>query len=173
MRREIGNRPGKGYAHHGLGQVATQRARLAPASTRSGLESRRVDLMGAYSNRTYWTERLNGLRTARPETRPERSTPRNVARQLRNDEVEQLVYGYQEGATVYELATRFRIHRLTVSRHLHRAGVAMRGRGLDEQEVDAAVQLHREGWSLARLGDHFGVDKRTARSALRARGCQV
>jgi DNA-directed RNA polymerase specialized sigma24 family protein len=96
-----------------------------------------------------------------------------VARQLRNDEIDQLIYGYQEGATVYELADRFRIHRLTVSRHLHRAGVAMRRRGLDEQEVEAAVQLHREGWSVAQLGNRFGVDKRTARSALRARGCQV
>jgi hypothetical protein len=30
---------------------------------------------------------------------------------------------YQAGATVYELATRFKIHRVTVSEHLHRQGV--------------------------------------------------
>ena len=93
-----------------------------------------------------------------------------MTRQLRNDEVDQLVRGYEEGATVYELADRFRIHRLTVSRHLHRAGVAMRRQGLDEHQVDVAVQLHRQGWSVAQLGDHFEVDKRTVRSALRTRG---
>ena len=127
--------------------------------------------MGAYSKQTHWAERLNDLSAAHREPLPERCAPRSVARELRNDEIDQLVRGYQEGATVYELADRFRIHRLTVSRHLHRAGVTMRRQGLDEQQVDVAVQLQRQGWSTAQLGDHFGVDKRTVRSALRARGC--
>jgi lambda repressor-like predicted transcriptional regulator len=49
----------------------------------------------------------------------------------------------------------------------------MRRQGLDEQQVDVAVQLNRQGWSMAQLGDRFGVDKRTVRSALRARGYVV
>lgn len=42
------------------------------------------------------------------------------ARQLSSEQVAALVEGYQAGATVYELASRFKIHRVTVSQHLHR-----------------------------------------------------
>ena len=61
-----------------------------------------------------------------------------------------LVEQYQAGATVYELAERFKIHRVTVSEHLHRQGVRMRRRSLEEWQIDEAAQLYEQGWSLAR-----------------------
>lgn len=88
-----------------------------------------VDLMGRYSNRTNWTVRLNDLPGMRRDPSSVPFPPRNVVHHLRVDEVDDLVRLYQEGATVYQLADRFGIHRGTVSRHLHRAGVAMRRQG--------------------------------------------
>ena len=54
---------------------------------------------------------------------------------------DQLVTGYQAGATVYDLATRFKVHRTTVSQHLHRRVAAMRGLSLYESQVDMATRL--------------------------------
>jgi hypothetical protein len=85
-------------------------------------------------------------------------------------DVEALAEGYRGGATVYELATHFRIHRTTVAQHLHRQGVVMRRQGLTNDQVDHAVVLYAQGSSLARIGARFGVDPATAWSALRTRG---
>jgi DNA-binding CsgD family transcriptional regulator len=88
-------------------------------------------------------------------------------------EVAALVDDYRAGATAVELASRFGIHRTTVVHHLQRNGVTMRGRGLDEGQVDHAVQLYRQGWSLARIGARLGVDAHTVRTALLGRGVQM
>jgi hypothetical protein len=81
-----------------------------------------------------------------------------------------LVDGYLAGATVYELAARFGIHRVTVSAHLHRQGVTVRRQGLDAEGVAHAVRLYEDGWSVARIGDRLGVDATTAWTALKAHG---
>jgi DNA-directed RNA polymerase specialized sigma24 family protein len=81
-----------------------------------------------------------------------------------------LVEAYQAGATVYELAERFKIHRQTVSKHLHREGVKMRRRGLDDQQVVDATALYERGWSLARIGRKLEVQTGTVWMALRSRG---
>jgi DNA-binding NarL/FixJ family response regulator len=96
--------------------------------------------------------------------------PRGTARELRECEVAELVTGYQAGATVYELAKRFKIHRTTVSQHLQRQGVPMRGRSLSEEQVTIAAQLYRQGWSVAKIGERFEVDQTTVWRVLRERG---
>jgi transposase len=42
---------------------------------------------------------------------------------------------YLAGATVYELARRFGIHRVTVSTHLQRQGITIRRQGLDTEGI--------------------------------------
>jgi site-specific DNA recombinase len=74
------------------------------------------------------------------------------------------------GATVYELAARFKIHRTTVSEHLHRAGIEMRRRGLIQDQIAVAMQFYGSGWSLARIADRYGVDVHTVWSALLKQG---
>jgi lambda repressor-like predicted transcriptional regulator len=71
---------------------------------------------------------------------------------------------------VKDLAIEFGVHRTTVTQHLRRNGVALRRRGLDDQQIDQAVHLYRQGWSLARVGARLHVDAHTVRTALRARG---
>jgi hypothetical protein len=104
--------------------------------------------------------------TPPPADRPK---PRR-ARQLDADQVQELIAGYQAGATVYELGDRFGIERRTVSNILHRRGVPMRRRGLSSLQVDKAIHLYNFGWSLARVGDHLGVDHTTVLTKLRERG---
>ncbi|WP_329057876.1 hypothetical protein [Amycolatopsis sp. NBC_01480] len=46
----------------------------------------------------------------------------------------------------------------------------MRRRGLSPEQVDEAIHLHKLGWSLARVGDHVGVNHATVLNKLRERG---
>jgi len=57
---------------------------------------------------------------------------------LRPLEIDELVAGYKAGATVYQLAERFRIHRATVSLLLERQCVPRRNRPLSPAQIDHA-----------------------------------
>ena len=121
-----------------------------------------MDLRGGYYNLKDQVRALEQLRgklssLCAPEPTPaKRDRPRR-ARQLGADQIEELIAGYQSGATVYELGDRFGIERRTVSNILHRHGVPMRRRGLSPDQVDDAIHLDL-GWSLARVGQHLGVN---------------
>ena len=92
------------------------------------------------------------------------------ARQLDEHQVQQLIQGYEAGATVYELATTFDIGRNTVCRLLHRHGVTLRRRGLSTEQITHAAELYTHGQSTTELAPRFGVDERTLCRALRTRG---
>jgi DNA-binding CsgD family transcriptional regulator len=130
--------------------------------------------MGRYSKRTKWTSRLTGSHHVTNETPS--NTPRSrrtSGRKLSATEIALLTEQYRSGATVYELAERFGIHRNTVSLHLHRHGVTMRRRSLDPSQIDHAVRLYQDGHSLARIGDRYNVDPTTVHTALRTRGVRL
>jgi hypothetical protein len=74
---------------------------------------------------------------------------------------------------VYELGAQFGIEWRTVSAILHRHGVPMRRRGLSPDQVDHAIHLYNLGWSLARVGDHLGVNHTTVLNKLRERGIRT
>jgi hypothetical protein len=133
-----------------------------------------VDLLGRYSKRANWTSGRPGLRdvTTGPQSRTTRSR-RPPARQLTALEVAALVDQYRSGATVYDLADQFSIHRTTVSQHLHRQGIGMRRQGLYDDQVDHAVQLYQTGQSLTRIGARLDVDAGTVHAALRTRGVRM
>jgi hypothetical protein len=63
------------------------------------------------------------------------------ARQLGDKQVRQLIAGYADGATVYELGDRFGINRQTVSAILHRNGVVMRRRGAGRERAEDVARL--------------------------------
>ncbi|GAB2969140.1 hypothetical protein GCM10017788_80170 [Amycolatopsis acidiphila] len=130
-----------------------------------------VDLGGTYYNTKPQVEALETLLRKLPdptEMSPQpinRPTPRR-ARRLTADQVQELIAGYQAGATVYELGYRFGIERRTVSDILHRHGVPKRRRGLSPQQVDHAIHLYHQGWSLARIGIRMQVAADTVRKRL-------
>lgn len=132
-----------------------------------------MELLGRYSNWASWADRLQHL--DQTDVRKHEGGPhtRGIARRLSESDVTQLITRYQDGATVYHLAQRFHIHRTTVSAHLHRRGVKMRGLGLDDQQVDLAIRLYQQGWSVARIGSHCGVNGGTVWLAFRARGVRM
>jgi hypothetical protein len=142
-----------------------------PLGTRLGTP---VDLLGFYSKRTSWTQQLNRLRIHTYRDGSSAVRPRRVVvAALPTSEVTSLVDGYRAGATAKDLAIEFGVHRTTVTQHLQRNGVPLRRRGLDDPQIDQAVHLYRQGWSLARIGTSLSVDAHTVRTALRARGVQM
>ena len=96
--------------------------------------------------------------------------PRRAARRLPPTETEALVVGYGAGGTVYELGKSFGIHRVTAAKLLRRAGLRLRGDGLNAGDVAAAARLYKQGLSLAKVGEHFAVSASTVHRALKERG---
>jgi DNA-binding CsgD family transcriptional regulator len=133
-----------------------------------------VDLLGRYSKRTIWASRLPEARDVTIRVQPLATRNRRLsAKRLTLVEVAALVDEYRSGATVYELASRFRVHRNTVSQYLHRQGVTMRRQGLGHDQVDHAFRLYQQGLSLARIGVRLDVNGGTVWTALSARGVRM
>jgi hypothetical protein len=109
---------------------------------------------------------------SQPDSRPSR---RQRKRHLRSDEVDELVAAYQAGATTYELATRHRVHRQTVTAILERRGVPIRYRSPSPDEVATAKALYADGQSLVAVGDQLGFDAGTIWRALKRAGssCEI
>ena len=94
-------------------------------------------------------------------------------RHLSSAEVTQLVELYRGGKSMRELAHKFGIHRVTVSRLLKRQGVELRMRALDADQIDEAVKMYLSGNSVAQIGEHFGVDHGTVWRQVRRRGVKM
>jgi DNA-directed RNA polymerase specialized sigma24 family protein len=103
---------------------------------------------------------------------PDRRKPRR-ARHLNDEQVQDLVAGYVEGASVYELGERFGIDRRTVSKILRRHGVGMRRQGLTPKQAEDAVRLYEAGWSLERIGARMKVGSMTVHRRLREQGVKM
>ncbi|HEY7489088.1 MAG TPA: hypothetical protein VH912_31915 [Streptosporangiaceae bacterium] len=93
-----------------------------------------------------------------------------TARQLRPAEIDRLVAEYRAGRTVYELGTRFGIHRATVGQHLRARGIDTTPPGLHSDDVPEAAKLYRAGLSLARIAKRFGTTDNTVLARLREAG---
>jgi DNA-binding CsgD family transcriptional regulator len=133
-----------------------------------------VDHLGRYSNRASWVKRLPRLPKATVSASATTvRTHRSSATRLSPAQIADLITGYQSGQTVYELADRFKIHRVTVSAHLHRHGIPMRRQGLDAAGIGHAVRLYEDGWSVARIGERLGVDGTTVWTAIKAQGTRM
>ena len=67
---------------------------------------------------------------------------------------------------MYELAAEFAIHRTTVSQHLHAAGVHMRRQPFQATQIEVAVELYGEGFSVMEVGRRLGLSGSTVNNAL-------
>jgi hypothetical protein len=93
--------------------------------------------------------------------------PIQPQKRVRSADLDALVAGYLAGRTVYELGSEFGVNRRTVSALLHRQGVVMRRQGLSPKQVKEAARLRDQRWSLARIGNRYGVVAGTVLRALR------
>lgn len=74
---------------------------------------------------------------------------------------------------IHEIAKEFKINRVTVSKHLERAGVSKRPRSMSSVQIDEAVQDYAAGQSLERIGNRLGFDSTTVLKELRLRGVRM
>jgi len=111
-----------------------------------------------------------------PNTQPVKREPTPVpgtAKQLRGEQLQELVAAYEAGNTMQAVAKQFGITAQTVSNLLKRQGVAIRTRGLSEDDVDKAVHLYAQGLSLSRVAERVNSTAETVRKQLRKRGVQI
>ncbi len=97
---------------------------------------------------------------------------RRLDRRLSPTTIAELVEAYETGTSTPVLCQRYGLSKGGVLKLLHGAGVEMRRRGLSEQQVQLAQQLHDEGSSYAEIGQRIGKAKSSVREALRAVGSQ-
>jgi site-specific DNA recombinase len=127
-----------------------------------------VEVIGRYSNHCEQGERLRDLVEMLPNgpSRAKVQTKKQIHRRLRRSEIDELLAGYKAGATVYQLAERFGIHRETVSLLLERERIPRRNRPLSPVQIEQARELYATGQSLAKVGGQLGCDANTVRIAL-------
>ncbi len=96
---------------------------------------------------------------------------RQVQRRLASAELATLIAEYEAGARVGELAKVYRLHRTTVARHV--AGAGKTRPVMTEAQIDEAVVLYRDGWTLHNVGQHLGVADQTIRRVLVEREVRI
>jgi len=98
---------------------------------------------------------------------------RQRQRRLTEDQVKRMAARYHEGATVYELAKEFGIHRATVSERLKKAAVSMRCQSPRSEHINSMAGLYESGLSLAEVGARIGTSPGTVRRNLLINGVQM
>lgn len=128
-----------------------------------------MEVLSRYSNPPLASKRLVSVHAAAlasgPSTRGAARPPKRRLRRLTAAEETELIAGYQ--------ATHVPVKELWPSGSRSGArlstpscggmGVATHRLGLSTSDVVSAVRLYRDGWSLAKLGEKFGVDGMTVR----------
>ncbi len=94
---------------------------------------------------------------------------RQTQRRLAPAELETLIAG--AGARVGELAKVYGLHRTTVAGHVARAGKTRPV--MTEAQIDEAVRLYGDGWTLHNLGQHLGVADQSIRRVLVERSVTI
>ncbi|QTI66729.1 hypothetical protein [Gordonia polyisoprenivorans] len=95
-------------------------------------------------------------------------------RKLTPHEVESLVSEYQDGATARDLATKYGIHRMTVTRHIQRSGHQTRPvRSFEEDQLEQLIADYHSGNSANALGRKYGVAGSTVARSLRNAGVDL
>ncbi len=96
---------------------------------------------------------------------------RQAQRRLAAAELEALIAEYEAGARVGEPAKVYDLHRTTVARHVARAGKTRPI--MTETQIDEAVALYRDGWTLHNVGQRLGVADQTIRRVLVGRAVTI
>jgi hypothetical protein len=86
--------------------------------------------------------------------------------------VAQLLEDYQAGAPATELMKQYGIGKGAVLGILNEAGVTRKQRRMSNEQLTEAAELYHQGWSLVRLGNHFGFHQSAIWLGLKGLGCR-
>ncbi len=168
------DKPLKSLAPQGLQatRAARQSARARPKRPSATAAPRPSEETGHYSNPAVTS--AGEQRERHDETLPPTAAHR-TQRRLRAADVDSLVDGYETGATIAELATRFTINRTTVMAHLNRRNMQRRGAAKlwDDEVLAAAARSYTNGDSLAHIASQHAVDPQTVANRLRRAGVAI
>ncbi len=96
-----------------------------------------------------------------------------VSPRVSKEKEHKIVEGYRAGRTVYELADKFGIHRITVGEVLKRAGVTMRRQAPTNEQLQEMVILYESGMALLGVGKRTGFSPTTVRKYLLGAGVRI
>jgi len=98
---------------------------------------------------------------------------RRPQRKLSLEQQAELVAAYKTGATTYDLAEQFSLHRTTVSKLIAAAGHKVRGTGLLPHEIPDVVHRYQAGESMTSLARVFDVSKANVKKHLLEAGTRL
>lgn len=129
-----------------------------------------MELVGRYSK----LPRLPHVGHLTPDRGPSGPLPRihNAQKRLGPEAVAQLISDYQAGAPSTALMSRYHLGKGTVLQILEHGGVSRRNQPLMPDQRTEAIQLYLSGWSMAKVGRHYGRAHTVIRDLLRRHGEQ-
>lgn len=130
-----------------------------------------VELMQRYSkladvSRICRSSRVRRVPVARPRIH-------DVRKRLGPGAVDQLLGDYRDGAPATALMSKYGIGKGAVLRILDESGVTRRQHRPTIEQLTKAAELYAQGWSLVRLGEHFGFDQGTIWKGLSQLGVEM
>jgi hypothetical protein len=103
-------------------------------------------------------------RTNRPGQMP------SVLERLEPEGIAQLIADYQAAETSTALTEKYEVGKGTVLRLLREHGATMRRQPISAEDAVTAIELYQQGWSLGRIGEHFGREHTAIRDVLERAG---
>jgi transposase len=94
----------------------------------------------------------------------------SVLERLGSEGVAQLVADYEAGEPSTGLTKKYGVGKGTVLRLLRQYGATMRQQPMSPDDAAQAIALYKRGWSLARVGHHFGREHSVIRDILERAG---
>ena len=148
----------------------TNKTRRSQGTTLSG-RSLPEGVKGPQSNTAFLAKRLEQLLAQlpprrEPATKRQEPLPDTLPR-LSRVRAAALVADYEAGATVYQLAEQYGVHRQTVSRILKRSGVTLRHRTLTADQIAEVRSAHEAGEPIYTIATRLGVQPNTIRKLLK------
>lgn len=87
---------------------------------------------------------------------------------LSNDEIKQLVQGYEQGLSTYRLAKQFGCHRYTISKALKDNGIEVSNQVAKKKVLaEMIMQMYSEWYKPQEIGEALGVSADTVRRILK------
>lgn len=89
------------------------------------------------------------------------------------EDLQQMIAAYKAGASLYTIACEWKLGKQTVRRKLDEAGVRIRRKGLDDEQVVRAVSGYESGQTIREVAADLGVGHSMVWRALKKAGVEL